>query len=56
MALERTHFCPDCDGERAFYRSASTYIHLGLKVKWTCPDCDYQFVEIGDIVSDAADA
>lgn len=56
MALERTHFCPDCDGEREFYRSASTNIHLGLKVKWTCPDCGYQFVEVGDIVSDAADA
>ena len=56
MALERSHFCPDCDGEREFYRSGSTWIHLGEKVKWTCPDCGYQFVEIGDIVSDAADA
>ena len=56
MALERTHFCPDCDGERDFYRSASTYLHLGLKVKWTCPDCGYQFVAINGIVSDALDA
>jgi rubredoxin len=55
MALERSHFCPDCDGEREFYRSASTNLHLGEKVKWSCPGCDYQFVEINGIVSDQAE-
>lgn len=52
MGLERTRLCPSCGEERAFYRSASTHLHLGLKVKWACPDCDYRFVEVDGIVSD----
>ncbi|WP_436344227.1 DUF7838 family putative zinc beta-ribbon protein [Natronorubrum sp. FCH18a] len=48
MAMELDHECPDCGGERTFYRAASTTLHLGEKVKWHCPDCDYGFVRIGD--------
>ncbi|WP_200840410.1 hypothetical protein [Natrialba sp. INN-245] len=48
MTMELEHYCPDCDGERTFYRAASTTLHLGEKVKWHCPDCDYGFVRIAD--------
>lgn len=56
MAMEQTHFCPSCGEEQTFYRSGSTLLHLGEKVKWACPECDYGFVEVNGIVSDAADA
>ncbi len=46
MALELDHDCPECEEERTFYRAASTTLHLGTKVKWRCPDCDYTFVRI----------
>lgn len=55
MALERTHACPVCETDRTFYRSASTFLHLGLKVKWACDECDYQFVQVGDIDTAATD-
>jgi hypothetical protein len=29
-------------------------LHLGEKVKWRCPECDYGFVRIGDAVDTAA--
>lgn len=47
MELERT--CPSCGEEKTFYRAASTQLHLGQKVKWHCPDCDYGFVQIDSI-------
>ncbi|WP_323675743.1 hypothetical protein [Halorubellus sp. PRR65] len=46
MSLELEHYCPDCDDDRVFYRAASTTLHLGEKVKWHCPDCDYGFVQV----------
>ena len=55
MATELTHECPRCDTEREFYRAASTNLHLGLKTKWYCPECDFGFVRIdGDIDSTRA--
>lgn len=56
MSLELEHYCPECGEERAFWRAASTELHLGEKVKWHCPDCDYGFVRIGDSVDTGADA
>ncbi|ELY95048.1 hypothetical protein C483_01751 [Natrialba hulunbeirensis JCM 10989] len=59
MAMELDHDCPDCGEERTFYRAASTTMHLGEKVKWHCPDCDYGFVRISDngtAVDSSADA
>lgn len=50
MALELTRACPGCGEERAFYRSASTNLHLGLKTKWACPECDFGFVRIDETV------
>jgi rubredoxin len=50
MALEREHYCPTCEDDRTFYRAASTSLHLGTKIKWHCPDCDYGFVTIDDTV------
>ena len=47
MALELDHECPACGETKTFYRSASTEMHLGTKVKWHCPDCEYGFVRIG---------
>lgn len=47
-SLERT--CPACEEQREFYRAASTELHLGEKTKWHCPDCDYAFVRIDDVV------
>lgn len=49
MALERSHYCPACEAERTFYRSASMRLHLGRKVKWACPECDFGFVEVDGI-------
>ena len=54
MARELEHGCPSCETERTFYRAAATYLHLGLKTKWQCPECDYSFIRIdGDIDSSA---
>jgi transposase-like protein len=53
-ALERT--CPECEQSRAFYRAASTELHLGEKTKWHCPDCDYAFVRIDDAVDTSVTA
>jgi len=50
MSLEREHECPTCGETKAFYRAASTELHLGEKVKWHCPDCDYGFVTIDGAV------
>lgn len=50
MALETERTCPVCNEARRFYRAASTLLHLGEKVKWRCPDCDYQFVRVDDAI------
>ncbi|NHN41129.1 hypothetical protein G9C85_05695 [Halorubellus sp. JP-L1] len=50
MSLELEHYCPDCGEERVFYRAASTTLHLGTKVKWHCPDCDYGFVQVDGVI------
>lgn len=50
MASEIERFCPECGEERSFYRSASTNLHLGVKTKWRCPECNHSFVRIdGDV-------
>lgn len=49
MAMELERECPNCGGERTFYRSAAMNLHLGLKTKWACPDCDYGFVQVDGI-------
>ena len=56
MAMERAAHCPHCDAERSFWRVASTELHLGEKVKWRCPECDYGFVRIGGTVDTSAGA
>jgi rubredoxin len=53
-SLRRT--CPHCQTERDFYLAASTSLHLGKKTKWHCPECDYGFVRIDDVVDTRADA
>ncbi|WP_201740173.1 DUF7838 family putative zinc beta-ribbon protein [Salinigranum halophilum] len=53
MSLEMEHHCPDCGEERTFWRSASTLVHLGEKVKWRCSECEYGLVRIGDIDTSA---
>jgi rubredoxin len=54
MELERT--CPECGESKTFYRAASTTLHLGEKVKWHCPDCDYGFVKIDGAVDTGVEA
>lgn len=54
MALEREHHCPNCDESQQFTRLASTLLHLGLKTKWVCPECDYRFVLVGDAIDTSA--
>jgi rubredoxin len=56
MSLETEHYCPQCGEETEFYRTASTKLHLGLKTKWRCSQCDYGFVRIGDDIESDADA
>ena len=48
MSLEMEHDCPECSND-TFWRTASTTLHLGEKTKWACEECDYRFVQIGDI-------
>lgn len=48
MTQELEHDCPECDTTRLFYRAASTNLHLGHKVKWRCPECDYGFVLVNN--------
>lgn len=54
MALELDQTCPECGETRAFWKTASTEMHLGRKEKWICPECDYGFVRIGDAVDTAS--
>lgn len=49
MAQELERKCPRCGKEQMFYRAASTTLHLGEKVKWYCPECQYGFVQIDGI-------
>ncbi|MFB6170030.1 MAG: hypothetical protein ABEJ06_02680 [Haloarculaceae archaeon] len=56
MAMELERECPVCGETKTFYRAASTTIHLGTKVKWHCPDCDYGFVTIDGAVDTGASA
>jgi hypothetical protein len=48
MALSLETDCPDCDSTE-FYKSASMRIHLGIKKKWRCINCEYGFVTINGI-------
>lgn len=50
MSRELEHYCPDCEGDREFYQMASTTLHLGTKVKWHCPDCEYGFVQVNGVI------
>lgn len=52
MELERN--CPVCGEQKTFYRAAATKMHLGTKVKWHCPDCEYGFVRIDETVDTGA--
>lgn len=57
MTSELEQYCPQCETERTFWLTASMELHLGLKTKWSCPECEYGMVRIdGDIDSSAAKA
>lgn len=49
MGMELERDCPEC-GSSGFWRTASTNMHLGTKVKWSCNECDYGFVTIDETV------
>lgn len=53
MGLELDRTCPSC-GEAGFWRIASTHVHIGEKVKWSCNNCDYGFVTIDETVDTAS--
>ena len=50
MSEVMDHECPSCGTEREFYQAASMNVHIGTKVKWHCPECDYGFVRIDGTV------
>lgn len=56
MGFELDAYCPPCGTTRTFRRVASTEVHLGEKVKWRCPECDYGFVRIDGTVDTSATA
>jgi hypothetical protein len=56
MSLECTHYCPRCETDRQFWKVASMETHLGKKRKWTCPECEYRFVQIGESVDSSENA
>jgi ribosomal protein L37AE/L43A len=49
MEQSLEHECPGC-GAKTFTRIASTELHLGEKVKWSCDECAYGFVRINGAV------
>lgn len=49
------HDCPICAEPTEFWRTASTHLHLGEKVKWRCSECDYALFTIDGIDSSADD-
>ena len=53
MALERERWCPSCEQDRSFRRTAATTLHLGVKTKWACDACDFGVVQIDDEVETA---
>ena len=53
MTSEMEHYCPSCEADQTFYKSASTIVHLGEKTKWYCEECDHQIVIIDGIDSTA---
>jgi predicted RNA-binding Zn-ribbon protein involved in translation (DUF1610 family) len=54
--MELEAYCPNCGETQTFYRAASTEMHLGKKIKWHCPDCDYGFVRIDETVDTSVSA
>lgn len=50
MGLDPDQKCPEC-GATEFWRTASTLVTLGQKVKWQCADCEYGFVTIDSTVN-----
>jgi len=56
MTAELERHCPLCGDDRSFYLAASTEVHIGTKVKWHCPECDYGFVRIDGDVDTGAEA
>ena len=56
MSLEREFYCPECGGERDFWRVAAMTLHLGTKTKWRCNDCDHGLTRINGDISTAIEA
>jgi rubredoxin len=56
MDEELTRECPHCETERNFSLAARTTLHLGTKRKWHCPECNYGFVRIGEVLDTNVDA
>lgn len=56
MSVETERTCPGCGETTTFRQSASTWLHLGEKVKWYCTECDYSIVTIDDAVDTGATA
>lgn len=54
MSPETEKHCPNCGTEETFWLAARTHIHMGEKAKWSCTECEYTIVEIGDEVDTAA--
>lgn len=56
MSQELDAHCPSCAADRTFWRVASTYLHLGQKVKYRCAECDHGIVRIDGTVDTSATA
>lgn len=56
MNQNLTRRCPDCETDRTFTIVARTNLHLGVKTKWSCPECNYGFVTIDETVDTSAEA
>jgi transposase-like protein len=55
MSLSMEHDCPACEEPMEFWRTASTHLHLGEKVKWRCSECDYGLFIVDGIDTSADD-
>lgn len=50
MAPSGELFCSECEAETSHRLVARTKLHLGVKRKWRCEDCEHRVVTINNSV------
>ena len=50
MAPSGELFCPECEAETSHRLVARTKLHLGVKRKWRCENCEHRVVTINNSI------